>query len=141
MTVKNEAVWALSNCTASASPDQFQLLVNKGLIKALGSVLAVQDVRMLAVALEGLENTLSCGQKHFVNIEGENMFSIIMEQEGCLDDLEKLQQHPNHSIYDVSLRIISNFFSDENEEEPLLQALNNPSQNQMQMNNGGLFDL
>jgi len=34
------------------------------LIKALGEVLKINDVRMLAVALEGLENTLSCGQKH-----------------------------------------------------------------------------
>jgi len=31
------------------------------MLKALGQVLKVNDVRMLAVALEGLENTLKCG--------------------------------------------------------------------------------
>lgn len=61
MAVKNEAVWALSNCTASANPLQFNVLVNKGLIKALGGVLQINDVRMLAVTLEGLDNTLACG--------------------------------------------------------------------------------
>ena len=32
MPVKNEAVWALSNTTAGASPDQFMALVDKGII-------------------------------------------------------------------------------------------------------------
>jgi len=45
---------------------------------------------MLAVALEGLDNTLLCGEKNFVNDEGDNHFTILMEQEGCLDDLEEL---------------------------------------------------
>jgi hypothetical protein len=61
-----------------------------GLIKALGSILKQKDVRMLAVALEGLDNTLKCGEKHFVNEEGDNQFTILLEQEGALDDLEEL---------------------------------------------------
>lgn len=95
-TVKNEAVWALSNCTASATPPQFDTFVQKGMIQALGEMLKCKDVRMLAVALEGFENILLCGQQHFMNEEGENMFAIQMEQAGCLDDLEQLQAHPNH---------------------------------------------
>lgn len=79
MAVKNEAVWALSNCTASANPQQFEVLVQKGLVKALGEVLKINDVRMLAVALEGLENTLSCGAKNYINNDGENVFAIILE--------------------------------------------------------------
>ena len=45
---------------------------------------------MLAVALEGIENILACGQKNYCNPEGENQFAIQMEQAGCLDDLEQL---------------------------------------------------
>lgn len=45
---------------------------------------------MLAVSLEGLENVLACGQENFKNEDGENTFSIIMEQEGLLDYLEEL---------------------------------------------------
>lgn len=80
MTIKNEAIWALSNCTASATPVQFEIFVQKGMIQALGSILKVQDVRMLAVALEGLENVLSCGAKHYTNEAGENKFAIIFEE-------------------------------------------------------------
>ena len=113
MAVKNEAVWALSNCTASANPLQFNILVDKGLIKALGGVLQINDVRMLAVALEGLENTLKCGQKHYLNGEGENIYTMILEQQGCLDDLENLQTHANHNIYQAALKIIDTYFSDD----------------------------
>jgi len=81
------------------------------LIKALGGVLKVNDVRMLAVALEGLENTLKCGQENYTNQEGENVYSIILEQQGCLDDLENLQTHANHNIYTQALKIIDKYFS------------------------------
>lgn len=81
MVVKNEAAWALSNSTSSANPEQFKILVDKGLIKGLGSVLTVKDVRMLAVALEGLGNILNCGAENFMNSDGENRFALLMEQE------------------------------------------------------------
>lgn len=66
------------------------------MIQALGAMLKVNDVRMLAVALEGLDNVLACGQDHFLNEKSENRFTIVVEEIGCLDDLENLQQHPNH---------------------------------------------
>jgi len=34
---------------------------------------------MLAVALEGLENTLACGEKHFKDNDGNNYFTILFE--------------------------------------------------------------
>jgi hypothetical protein len=110
MVVKNEAIWALSNCTASADSTQFKILVDKGIIKALGCILQVKDVRMLAVSLEGLDNVLASGHEHFKNEDGDNTFAIIMEQEGLLDSLEDLQQHPNHNIYSAALKIIDKYF-------------------------------
>lgn len=127
MAVKNEAVWALSNCTASANPLQFNILVDKGLIKALGGVLQINDVRMLAVTLEGLENTFQCGAKHYLNSDGENVYTIIFEQLGCLDDLENLQTHANHNIYTQALKIIDRHFSQEEETDPLMDAINQAS--------------
>ena len=67
MPVKNEAVWALSNTTAGSTPEQFLALVEKGIIQALCSIFKLQDVKMLAVALEGIDNILECGQKHYMN--------------------------------------------------------------------------
>jgi hypothetical protein len=60
------------------------------MITALGGVLKIPDVRMLAVALEGIENTLKCGEEHYKDANGENMFTVIFEQLGLLDDLENL---------------------------------------------------
>ena len=59
--VKNDAVWALSNTTKRASSDQFSALVNKGILKALCSILKHQDVRILVVSLEGIDKILECG--------------------------------------------------------------------------------
>lgn len=75
---------------------------------------------MLAVTLEGLENALNCGALHFTNENGENKFAMITEQEGLLDDLEELQQHANHNIYNSALKIIDKYFSDEENNDPLI---------------------
>ena len=63
--IKKEAVWAVSNCTASASFAQFMALVEKGIIKSLLSTLSMQEPRILAVSLEGLDNILKHGEIHF----------------------------------------------------------------------------
>lgn len=63
--IKKEAVWAVSNSTAGASTGQFDMLVEKGILKALCSVLNMKDPKILAVALEGIENILKAGKEHF----------------------------------------------------------------------------
>lgn len=97
--IKKEAVWAVSNCTASANFSQFNALVEKGIIKALLSVLKMTEARVLAVSLEGLENILKAGQEHFAMQGGENRFALQLENDGGLELIEQLQMHPNHQIY------------------------------------------
>ena len=46
---------------------------------------------MLAVALEGLDNTLKAGENNCIDDEGNNRYSIELENEGALDNLEELQ--------------------------------------------------
>jgi len=53
-------------------------------------VLKLNDVRMLAVALEGLENTFENGSKHHLNENNENKFTLLMDNLGYLDLLENL---------------------------------------------------
>jgi importin subunit alpha-1 len=66
--IKKEAVWAVSNCTAGASIEQFQLLVQKGILTALSSVLKMREPRILAVALEGIENILRAGKQYYSTV-------------------------------------------------------------------------
>ena len=42
-------------------------------------MLKLNDVRMLAVALEGLDNTLANGSKHHLDENNENKFNFEME--------------------------------------------------------------
>lgn len=76
--IKKESVWAVSNCTAAATPNQFQTLVEKGILTALCSVLSIKEPRILAVALEGIENVLRAGKEHFV-VKGDNLFALRFE--------------------------------------------------------------
>ena len=42
--------------------------MEKGIIKALCSVLTMKDPRILAVALEGIENILKAGELHAMDV-------------------------------------------------------------------------
>eukprot|EP00350_Pseudokeronopsis_sp_OXSARD2_P000717 CAMPEP_0170544804 /NCGR_PEP_ID=MMETSP0211-20121228/3427_1 /TAXON_ID=311385 /ORGANISM="Pseudokeronopsis sp., Strain OXSARD2" /LENGTH=159 /DNA_ID=CAMNT_0010848545 /DNA_START=1103 /DNA_END=1582 /DNA_ORIENTATION=+ len=63
--IKKEAVWAVSNSTSQAVPQQFFYLVQKGILKGLCAVLAFPEPRVLAVALEGIDNVLKMGKEQF----------------------------------------------------------------------------
>lgn len=113
--IKKEAVWAVSNSTASASFSQFASLVDRGIIKALVQTLKMTEPRVLAVALEGLDNILKSGEEHFKRSGQENRFCVVLENEGGIELIEALQMHPNHQIYQRALKLLENYFQDENE--------------------------
>jgi hypothetical protein len=69
--IKKEAVWAVSNCTTCENVKLIELLVKQGMIEALVSVLKLQGVKMIAVALEGIDTLLKIGEEHY-KINGEN---------------------------------------------------------------------
>lgn len=79
-------------------------------------MLTVKEPRILLVSLEGLTNILRCGAKHYSS-SGENAFALILDREGVLDHLEELQQHPNHQIYERSMKILEEFFQADNDED------------------------
>ena len=111
--IKKEAVWAVSNCTASASFAQFNSLVERGIIKALLSTLKMSEARVLAVSLEGIDNILKSGQENFKKHGVENRFSVVLENEGGLDLLEGLQMHSNHQSYQRAVKILESYFQEE----------------------------
>lgn len=80
----------MSNCTASANFSQFAALVDKGIIKALLASLKMREARILAVALEGLDNILKAGQSHFIHQGQDNKFALVLENEGGLELIEQL---------------------------------------------------
>jgi hypothetical protein len=54
--VKKEACWALTNATERGAAAQIAFLVGQGVIYPMTRMLEVEDLRLVMVALEGLEN-------------------------------------------------------------------------------------
>lgn len=62
--IKKEAAWAISNATSGGTAEQIRYLVDVGAVRPLCDLLGVPDVRIVTVALEGLENILKVRQSH-----------------------------------------------------------------------------
>lgn len=70
-------------------------MVDKGIIRAIGSVLDSKEPRFLIVSLEGLNFVMKCGRDHLLDANGINPMVSIVEQCGLLDKLEHLQFSKN----------------------------------------------
>lgn len=86
----------MSNITQHASREQYLWLVEHGALKALSSVLVMNEPRILIVAMEAIENIFKMGAKEFINEEGQNSFAHEFELCGGVDRIEELQLHKNH---------------------------------------------
>ena len=100
--IRKEAVWAVSNATSQATPEQFKYLTEKGILQALGTVLDCQDAKTLTVSLEGIAYILRAGKKVLTE-DGENPYSLMAEECGLMDQLEGLQFHENQKVYEKTV--------------------------------------
>ena len=67
---------------------------------------------MVEIVLEGILNILGHGR----SLEGEeNPFAVTLESLGGLNKVEALQNHPSHKVYELTLKIIEEFFAFEEE--------------------------
>lgn len=116
---QREAAWAVSNLTISGNKQQITYLVQQGVIEPLCALLSVKDVQVVQVVLDALMNILK--------MAGANYSSIATDIEKCggLDRIEPLQHHENEDIYKLAYEIIDQFFSDDNEEDPILVPKSN----------------
>ncbi|KAL3772551.1 hypothetical protein ACHAWU_006749 [Discostella pseudostelligera] len=115
--IRKEAAWAISNATSGGSPQQIKFLVQQGCIRPLCDLLTVNDVKIVTIALEGLENILNVGEDE-ANATGSHnqMATFVAEAEG-LNKIEELQQHSNNDIYEKCVKILETFFGVDEEEE------------------------
>jgi len=110
--IKKEAAWAISNATSGGTPEQIRYLVKTGCIQPLCELLTTQDVKIMTVALEGLENILKVGDTDAkLNGGGVNPYTEVIEAVDGLDKLEALQRHPNFEIYNKCFKILETYFS------------------------------
>ena len=127
--IKKETVWALSNAAAGGRPDQVAKFVQFGIVQALCNLFLESDMKIVNVALEGLNRILKCGKENFMGAGEISEFAVVVEECGGLNKLEKLQQHLNTQIYEKARSMIESFFQVEaDENESLIQMIKECSQ-------------
>ena len=107
--VKKEAAWVLCNCSKFGLPADVMKLVELGGLEIFESLLDSKDAKLLLIAIEGINNILFCGHKHFTK-EGPNPFLLRLENTKAIQKLEELQLHPSEEVYQNVVRLLENFF-------------------------------
>ncbi|KAI8473408.1 MAG: importin alpha [Monoraphidium minutum] len=117
--IKKEAAWAISNATSGGTAEQIHALVQAGCIKPLCDLMAVSDVRIVTVALEGLENILKVGEqvRKQPGGSGSNPYAQLVEDAEGLDKIEGLQEHQNEELYEKAVAILEAYFECEEGED------------------------
>lgn len=95
-----------------------RFLVSQGCIKPLCDLLHCPDPKIITVCLEGLENILKVGEvdKEMGLNGGINLYAHMIDECDGLDNIESLQNHDNHEIYDKSVKILERYWTEEEEE-------------------------
>jgi len=110
--VKKEAAWAVSNATSGGSVQQIRYLVTLDIIPSLCNLLTLNNLKVIQVALEGLENILKLGENDKAQTQGKNLYAIKVEECGGLDQLENLQtvEMIGDEIYERLITIVRKYF-------------------------------
>lgn len=105
---QKEAAWVITNTSSSGAPEQIQYLFEHvGILKPYCDLLDSKDARTVLVVLNGLKNFFTLAEKAGQTDD----FALVIEENGALDLLEKLQQHENEEIYSGALFIIDKYFT------------------------------
>ncbi|CAI6373956.1 unnamed protein product [Macrosiphum euphorbiae] len=107
---RKDAAWAITNTTSGGTVEQIQYMADQNCIPALCDLLTVTDVKIIQVALNGLENILKLGEQLARQTGAVNQYAILLEECYGLDKIEWLQSHENIYIYQKAFLIIERFF-------------------------------
>lgn len=77
---RKEAAWAITNATSGGTAEQVRYLAEQNCIPPLCELLTVMDVKIIQVALNGLENILRLGEQDAVHNHGVNPYCVLIEQ-------------------------------------------------------------
>lgn len=117
-SVKREACWALCNATSvhQTHPEVVKYLVSQGCIKPLCDILTSKDIRIVQVALDGLDNILAVGQLEAMDTDDhQNPYALHVEEAQGLAIIYNLQQHVNMNVYLKAKAIIDKYFAEEDD--------------------------
>ncbi|OXA58195.1 Importin subunit alpha-5 [Folsomia candida] len=93
-----------------------------------------QDVKIIQVALNGLENILKVGESDARATGAVNRYAVMIEECYGLDKIEFLQSHENMDIYKKVFDMIEQYFSDEEEDTNVAPSIDPAAPQQFQFN-------
>mmetsp|Transcript_26257 Transcript_26257/g.42528 ORF Transcript_26257/g.42528 Transcript_26257/m.42528 type:complete len:140 (+) Transcript_26257:341-760(+) len=96
------------------------MLVGYGCIRPFCSLLTEADKKIIIVALEGLENILKVGEVEREQNGGVNQFARNIEEAGGAQTIEQLQDHPDSKVNEKAMKIYSQFFANDEEDDEVL---------------------
>lgn len=125
---RKEAAWAITNATSGGTPEQIRYLAGQGCIPPLCDLLAIMDVKIIQVALNGLENILRLGEQDAAEHNVLNPYAVLIEECYGLDKIEFLQSHQNIEIYHKSYGIIERYFTSTEEDARIVPSIDSQGQ-------------
>jgi len=109
--VRKEALFVIANATFTGKEETIRKGLEKGILKLLVENLENDDSRLLTITLETIKNVLKANKEHvLLTNQAVDKVSIEFDELGGLNFLERLQSHPNQTVYDLSVEIITNYF-------------------------------
>lgn len=111
--IQKEAAWALSNATSGGTAEQIWYLIQCGAIPPLCSLLHVADVKVVTIALEGIENMLKAANQMGLL---DRVVEFISDCGGA-QAIEDLQTHDNKIIYQRAVKILETYLGAEEEDD------------------------
>jgi len=114
---RKEAAWAITNATSGGSQAHIRYLVEQNCLPCLCELLTCSDVKIVQVALNGVQNILQAGEQDSKNSFGANAYAVVVEECYGLDRIEALQSHENMEVYQKAFEIIEQYFHGQ-EEDP-----------------------
>ena len=103
---KKECCYLLTNMITLGTFEHVYYIMNLGIITFLSDCLNKNDIVITRLILNAIKVLLSRNKK---NSQYINYCNII--EETCLDKIEKLQDHDDEKIYELSVDIIEKHYS------------------------------
>mmetsp|Transcript_471 Transcript_471/g.554 ORF Transcript_471/g.554 Transcript_471/m.554 type:complete len:545 (-) Transcript_471:45-1679(-) len=108
--IRKEAIWAVSNACTGGTDSQVIFMVNQDALESMVAALDVGEYKIVVVALEAIHNMLTVSERE------DQSYDKLLHEIGGLDKIESLQSHGNDEVYNKTVEIIQQFFSDDGEE-------------------------